>query len=222
MRADAKPQMSWWQRFTSSDTGFDESRWLVLDVETSGLDARKDRLLAIAAVALRVDWSERTLAIDLPDSFELVVRQSDVSSHDNILLHGIGTERQRAGVPAPDALQAFVQYAGQSPLLAFHAAFDETMIGRYAHTHLGQVLPNPWADIEALCAVTHEEVRARALDDWLAHFGIACRHRHQAASDALAEAELLLRIWPAVARHCHDWASVRALAAQSRWIRRRG
>ena len=32
------------------------SRWVMLDVETSGLDMRHDRLLAIAAIAVRVDW----------------------------------------------------------------------------------------------------------------------------------------------------------------------
>jgi DNA polymerase-3 subunit epsilon len=34
----------------------DERRWVVLDVETSGLDPRRDQLLAIAAIALQVDW----------------------------------------------------------------------------------------------------------------------------------------------------------------------
>ena len=32
----------------------DDSRWVVLDVESSGLDPRRDRLLAVAAVAVRV------------------------------------------------------------------------------------------------------------------------------------------------------------------------
>ena len=34
--------------------------------------------------------------------------------------------------------------------------------------HLGHGLPNPWVDVDHLCAVTHEQVRARALDDWMA------------------------------------------------------
>jgi DNA polymerase III epsilon subunit-like protein len=32
----------------------DPARWVVLDVETTGLDVRHDRLLAIAAIALQV------------------------------------------------------------------------------------------------------------------------------------------------------------------------
>jgi DNA polymerase III subunit epsilon len=37
----------------------DAGRWLVLDVESSGLDASSDRLLALAAVALRTTAGAR-------------------------------------------------------------------------------------------------------------------------------------------------------------------
>ena len=200
----------------------DETRWVMLDVETSGLDIRRDRLLAIAAIALRVDWTARTLDVDLGDSFEVVVRQEEASTKDNILLHGIGAQQQRDGLDPVLALRAFADYAGAAPLLAFHAAFDQAMIGRYAREHLGADLPNPWLDIDHLCAVTFEKVRARALDDWMAHFGITCAVRHQATADTLAECELLQRIWPKVAAQCTSWRDVQRLAAQHRWLARAG
>ena len=196
------------------------SRWVMLDVETSGLDMRHDRLLAIAAIALRVDWQRRTLSVALGDSFEVVVQQDEASSKDNILLHGIGAQMQRNGMPAAQALQAFENYVQDSPLLAFHAAFDRSMINRHARQHLGHGLPNPWVDVDHLCAVTHEQVRARALDDWLDHFGIRCAVRHQAAADTLVECDLLQRIWPRVAAQCSSWADVQRLAAQHRWLAR--
>jgi len=198
-----------------------EDRWIVLDVETSGLNPYRDRLLAIAAIALQVDWASRRLRVNLGDSFEVVLRQQEVSAaKDNILLHGIGVQRQREGVEPARALHAFVDFVGPSPLLAFHAAFDQAMIDRYAKLHLGQTLPHPWVDIEHLCAVTHERVRARSLDEWMAHFGIVCPVRHQAAADTLAECELLLRIWPRMAAQCGCWRDVRRLARQQRWIAR--
>lgn len=198
-----------------------EDRWVMLDVETSGLEPHRDRLLAVAAIALRVDWARKRLSVDLGDSFEVVLRQQEVTAaKDNILLHGIGVQRQREGVEPERALQAFVNYVGQSPLLAFHAAFDEAMISRHARRYLGQGLHHPWVDLEHLCAVTHEQVRARSLDEWMGHFGIACAVRHQAAADTLAECELLLRIWPRVAAQCGCWRDVQRLAQQQRWIAR--
>lgn len=199
----------------------DEDRWVMLDVETSGLNPRRDRLLAIAAIALRVDWARKRLSVDLGDSFEVVLRQEEVTAaKDNILLHGIGVQRQREGVAPEAALQAFADYVGRSPLLAFHAAFDQAMITRHARLHLAQVPPNPWVDIEYLCAVTHENVKARSLDEWMRHFGIACAVRHQAAADTLAECELLLRVWPRVAAQCSGWADIERMARQQRWIPR--
>jgi DNA polymerase III subunit epsilon len=192
----------------------DPDRWVVLDVESSGLDPRRDRLLAIAAVALQVRWAERRLSIDLGDSFEVVLRQGEPSARDNILLHGIGVQRQKEGVPPAEALAAFAVFAGDSPLLAFHAAFDRVLIARH------MALPNRWLDIEHLCGVTHPQVRARSLDEWMSHFGVRCAARHRAAADVLAESEVLLRVWPKVAAECTRWREVERLAARHRWIGR--
>ena len=54
----------------TTQRGDGTERWLVLDVESSGLDASRDRLLALAAVAVRLD--ARHAWIDLADSFEVV------------------------------------------------------------------------------------------------------------------------------------------------------
>jgi DNA polymerase-3 subunit epsilon len=211
----------WFQKRLGRLHAVDEARWVVLDVETTGLDPQRDQLLAIAAIAVQVDWPRQRIAIAPGDSFEVVLRQSEaVSAKDNILLHGIGLQRQREGMPMPEGLRAFADFVGSSPLLAFHAPFDQAMIGRFVLEHLGTGLPNRWVDIEQLCAVTHEKVRARALDEWLRHFGISCANRHQAAADTLAECELLLRIWPQMAGQCERWRDVEKLAAQQRWIAR--
>lgn len=196
----------------------DEERWVIVDVETGGLDPARDRLLAIAAVALRLDWPRRQIEIALGDSFEVVLRQEQPSSRENILLHGIGAGRQAGGVSPAAALAGFAAFAGRSPLLAFHAAFDRAVLRRQARASRLPQLPNPWLDIEPLCGVTHPEVGARSLDEWLDHFGIACAARHQAAADVLAAGELLLRIWPRAAAECRGWRDVRRLAGRRRWI----
>jgi len=212
--------MSWWQRLrgAAAPAHAESSRWVVVDVETSGLDMRHDRLLAIAAVALRVE-GDATPQVALGDSFEAVLRHDAATDKHNILLHGIGVGEQRAGLPAAQALSAFAQWLGDAPLIAFHAAFDQTMIERASHGALGRGLANPWLDLEPVAAVLHPEVGGRALDDWLQHFGIECAVRHQAAADTLATAELLLRLWPAARKQrCTSQAGLRQLAEQRRWL----
>jgi DNA polymerase-3 subunit epsilon len=209
--------LPWWP----ARTAVDEGRWVVVDVETSGLDPARDRLLAIAAIAVRVDWAARRIAIDPGDSFEVVLRQEQVSDKANILLHGIGAQRQVQGMAPSEAMAAFRAFIGRSPLLAFHAAFDQQLVQRYFEREAQGPPANPWLDIEQLCAVTHEGLRCRALDDWLTHFGITCAVRHQAAADTFAECELLLRIWPRVAAECRSWRDVEKMAARHRWVARR-
>lgn len=212
--------MSWrdlWRRRAPVD----ERRWIVLDVEASGLDAARDRLLAIAAIALRIGG--RAPRIDLGDSFEVVLRHEGAAvDKANILLHGIGVGAQREGVDARAALEAFAAWVGSAPLIAFHAAFDATLIRRAMRSQIGRALPNPWLDLEPLAAVLQPEVRARSFDEWMTALGVHCAQRHQAAADTLATAELLLRLWPAVCEHHagHSFAALQRLAAQRRWLRR--
>jgi DNA polymerase-3 subunit epsilon len=195
-------------------------RWVVLDVETTGLDLLEDELLAIAAVGVHLGGDRAAPHIVLHDSFEAVLqRESVVTDKDNILLHGIGVGAQRTGRPPREVLEAFERWAGDAPLLAFHAAFDQTMIGRAMTQHLSRTLANRWLDLAPVASALHPGVGAHALDDWLEHFHIECAVRHQAAADTLATAELLLRLWPAArANRCASFAGLRELTRQQRWL----
>jgi len=198
-------------------------RWVVVDVESSGLDAARDRLLAIAAVAIHFDEDFLKPRIELGDSLEVFLRQPEASTLEvdrtNILIHGIGVGAQRAGLDPQAAASAWAHYAGDSPLLAYHSDFDETMIGRTTQVLLGRRLPNPWLDLERLAAVVHQDPRHRPLDHWLGHHGIDCLLRHQAAADTLASAELLLSLWPAVRQRVDGrFASVLDLSDAHRFL----
>lgn len=196
-------------------------RWVVLDVESSGLNPRQDRLLAIAAVALQVKGPRAW--IDLGDSFEVVLQQAPHAQRPdraNILLHGIGVGAQRAGMPGAQALRAFRDYAAGAPLIAFHAAFDRAMIERALQAEALPPLQNPWLDLEPLAAVLQPQVKARSLDEWMQALEIRCAVRHQAAADTLATAELLSKLWPRLLAELPqpDFRAVQALAAHRRWL----
>jgi len=195
-------------------------RWIVLDVETSGLNPHSDRLLAIAAVALDVSPDFERIAIVIGDSYEAVLKQDLPSSKDNILIHRIGAQAQADGRSPIEVLEEFRSWLGDCPLLAFHSAFDEAMLSRaYALAGL-KLLQNEWLDIEPLAKITGVNPSLRALDDWLGYFGIECAVRHQAAADTFATAELLMRLWPYLKREASSWASLRSIARQASWIPR--
>lgn len=181
-----------WRALPAADmlTPIDASRYVVVDVESSGLNIRKDRLIAIGAVAVANG------RIRLGDSLEIVLQQARVSEKDNILIHGIGGTAQQEGVPPADALLDFLDYLGKDPLVAFHAAFDEAMIRRAIATFLGFPFAHNWSDLAYVAPALYPELaqRHRSLDHWMGHFGIGNYARHSALADALATAELLLAL----------------------------
>jgi DNA polymerase-3 subunit epsilon len=195
-------------------------RWLVLDVESSGLDASSARLLALAALAVRHDGQR--VWIDLADSFEALLQQpaeAGPPDKSNILVHGIGVGAQGRGLGPAAALSRFEAFVGASPLLAFHVDFDRRLIDRATQAVLGRKLNNPWLDIADIAAVLRPGPRARTLDDWLGACAIDCAQRHQAAADTLATAELLLHLWPAArAEGVANFRGLARLAARRRWL----
>lgn len=195
----------------------DAQRLVVVDVETSGLDARKDRLLAIGAIGVRGG------AISLQDGFEAILRQEEPSDHENILVHGIDETTQRAGAEPADALARFLAYSGKSPLVAFHADFDRIVIDRAARSALGMRLANIWLDLAILApAVIPEHAgSARTLDDWMRVFGLENHARHNALADALATAQLLLIVLARASRSgARRLADLIAASTVHRWLAR--
>ncbi len=195
------------------NTGFDASRYVVVDVETSGLNINKDRLIAIGAIAV----VNGKLAVG--DSLEIVLQQRHVSDKQNILIHGIGGTAQAQGVPPIEALLCFLEFVGRDPLIAFHVAFDQAMIGRAIREYLGFKLQHPWADLAYVAPALYPELarRCRSLDHWMTHFGIGNYARHSALADAVATAEVLLALKPKLeARNATSFHGLRDMERERR------
>lgn len=192
-------------------------RFVVVDVETTGLNLFSDRLIAIGAVTMTNGL------LELGQGFEVVLQQNTPSSVENILIHGIGGTEQITGKDPADALLQFLNYASNSPLVAYHSEFDRTMIARATKTFLGMAIDNPWIDLALIAPALYPEMAAsrRALDDWTAAFNIDNPNRHNAVADALATAQLLL---PMLARaHANGASRLRDLLQMEkdqRWLAR--
>ena len=192
-----------------------ETRYVVVDVETSGLNLLEDKLISIGAVAV-VNGK-----ISLGDSFYVVLQQRAASEKGNILLHGIGTAEQLEGEPPAEALLAFLDFLGKSPLIAFHVTFDETMIRRALREYLGFSFKHPWLDLAYVMPGLNPPLarKYRALDDWIGHFNIRIDVRHNALADALATAQLFqVAIAQAGKKGVTDFAGLRDVEKAQRWV----
>ena len=176
-----------WRNAPKADLALSHGRqrYVVVDTETTGVDLRRDRLIAIGAVGV---GSGR---IDFSDCFQTVLRQDKPSAETNILIHRIGGQTQLAGADPKEAMLEFLKYLGKSPLVAFRAEFDEAMLGHGMRAILGLPFRHPWIDLAFLLPALFPGTECAALDEWLSHFGLAGAERHDALADALATAQLL-------------------------------
>lgn len=166
----------------------DETRFAVVDVETSGLDPFKARLISIGA--LNVQGSR----ILLGQGFHAILRQPEPSADENILVHGIEGGKQLAGSDPATALIEFLKFCGKAPLVGFVAAFDQAVIERATRQVLGIRLANRWLDLAKLLPTLDAEpaLKNGSLDAWMNRFQIESHARHDAMADALATAQLFL------------------------------
>jgi DNA polymerase-3 subunit epsilon len=164
-------------------------RWVVVDVESGGLDTLRDALVSVGALGV-TDGD-----VDLADSFEVVLRQQAPTTARNIEIHGIaGTEQLEGDEPA-GALAGFLEFIGKDPLVAFHAPFDAAMLRRAIERQLQIPFRRPWLDLaHAAPLVWPKRARLPGLDEWLEALSIPVAFRHRAIIDCLATAQLLAMV----------------------------
>ncbi|MGA0033846.1 MAG: PolC-type DNA polymerase III [Burkholderiales bacterium] len=191
-------------------------RFVVADVETTGLDPHADRLISIGAVDVIGG------KIRLDSAFETVFRQPSASSGANILIHGIDGTTQLAGQEPATATLQFIGHVRRSPLAGFHAGFDRVMIDRAARVAIGEAPSNIWLDLARLAPALFPGTGSmldHSLDDWLEKFGIANHARHNALADALATAQLLqIVLAQAMAQGAATLADLMRIEQEQRWL----
>lgn len=165
-----------------------QQRWVVMDLETSGLNMSRDEVLSIGAVVIEDG------AIDLGLQFERTLLRPDHKLSPSVLIHGLGPSAIAAGSEPVEALLDFMAFVGDSPMLAFHAPFDQHMLGRALKESLGYKLQHPFFDVADIAPLLCPQacLRQAGLDDWTGFFGLHAEERHHASADALVTAELAL------------------------------
>jgi DNA polymerase-3 subunit epsilon len=177
-----------------------QQRWVVLDLETSGLNMNRDEVLSIGAVVIEDG------AIVLSQQFERTLLRADHKLSPSVLIHGLGPSAIAAGSEPVEALLDFMTFVGDSPILAFHAPFDQHMLGRALKESLGYRLQHPFLDVAEIAPLLCPQacLRQAGLDDWTGFFGLQAEERHNASADALVTAELALILFSHARREGMD------------------
>ena len=171
----------------------EETRFVVLDTETTGFDYENDRILCIGALVLQNN------KISVQDSFEVYIQQ-DHYDKSTAQIHGILKDFVLKRPNELEALQQFLAYLGDSIIIAHHTVFDVTMINKALERNDLPALTNKTLDTAHLYKKTlikshlFERKDHYTLDDLADKFDISKKDRHTALGDAYITAIAFLKI----------------------------
>lgn len=171
----------------------EETRFVVLDTETTGFDYENDRILCIGALVLQNG------IIAIQDSFEVYIEQ-DHYDKATAQIHGILKAFVIQRPTELEALQQFLAFLGDSIIIAHHTIFDVTMINKALERNGLPELTNKHLDTAILYKKTlikshlFERKDHYTLDDLADKFDISKKDRHTALGDAYITAIAFLKI----------------------------
>lgn len=170
----------------------EETRFVVLDTETTGFDYENDRILCIGALVLQ----NGTIAIQ--NSFEVYLQQ-DHYDKSTAQIHGILRDFVLKRPTELEALEQFLAFLGDSIIIAHHTIFDVTMINKALERNNLPQLTNKTLDTAYLYKKTlikshlFERKDHYTLDDLADKFDISKKDRHTALGDAYITAIAFLK-----------------------------
>lgn len=171
----------------------DTVRFVVLDTETTGFDYTTDRILCIGAIVLQNN------TIPINGSFEVFIQQEHYDQ-STAKIHGILKEFVIDRPTELEALQQFLEFLGDSIIIAHHTIFDITMINRALERNGLPELKNRTLDTAVLYKKTLlvsnllERKENYSLDELADKFDISKKDRHTAMGDAYITAIAFLKI----------------------------
>lgn len=162
-----------------------EQVFSVLDLETTGLYAKVDRIIEVAIV--KIDYTGEVLS----EYTTLVNPQRDVSAYH---IHGLSARDVIHAPKFEDIAGKILEILKGSMLVAHNANFDVRFLDS-EYRRLGYYLPDiPYICTMLLAGHIHQYLPSRKLTALCQYFGIGIERAHSALDDAVATSQLLVKL----------------------------
>lgn len=178
--------------FPSPRRDYREIEYLAVDLETTGLNPRKDQILSIGSVLVRGDQ------IDLGSARHRLLRCRGAIPAASAVIHQITDDQAADGIELEDALPELLHALRGRVLIAHHAKVERRFLDAACRRQYGHGLLMRTVDTQALARRTLErrqqpfkpgDLRLHALCE---RYNLPRHGAHNAFYDALAAAELFL------------------------------
>lgn len=176
--------------FPSPDTPWQDVDYLALDLETTGLEPRRDAIVSFGSVALHGPH------IDLSSAAHRVVRLEQPLTARSVVIHGITHDTVAQGEPLNGILADTLRALAGKVLLAHHARVETGFLAAACARLFGGRFIVPVVDTQRLARQwlerrdRHYTVQELRLFNLRKRYNLPNYQAHNALSDALAAAEL--------------------------------
>lgn len=161
--------------------GQDFGTVVVVDVETTGLSTNDDSIIEIGAIKLENG--------SVVDSFSTFVNPQRKLSEFIVGLTGITDEMVATAPLIAEAVKLFIEFAGDSVLVAHNANFDIGFIKKAAKDN-DIVFEPSYIDTVMLSKYVYPDAKRRALPKLCEEIGIEVEKSHRAVDDAITCSKL--------------------------------
>lgn len=168
-------------------------RFVALDLETTGLDPRRDAIVSLAAIPFQ-DGRPAAGYVTLVDPERPIPPASTA-------IHGL-TDGLVRGAPRLDqVLPALEPVVGDALLVGHQVGFDLAVLARARRARGLPRRRHRVADTGSLARVLHPEWRDFSLERIAAHLDVEVTARHTAEGDALTAGRIFLALIPELQAH---------------------
>ncbi len=177
------------QRFLCQGEGWGLANWQLftaLDVETTGLSPRDNRVTEIALVRM---WGSHIV-----DQWSSLVNPGCVIPPYITRLTGISDAMVADAPSFCELIDTICSFIGESTLLAHNAPFDRGFVNAELRRGGYKPLANRWLDTVVLARKYLPQLPNRKLATVAQHFGISTSDHHRAMADALMVAGIFAKM----------------------------
>ena len=163
-----------------------DDEYVVFDIETTGLNKEKCKIIEIGAVKIRNR--------EIVDRYSTFIDPGEKLSDEIVDLTNITDDMLEGQRPIETVLPEFLDFVGDDVLVAHNASFDTGFV-RIKAEELGiEYRKNTILDTLELSRTLLKELKKHKLDVVAKHLGVSLEGHHRAVNDAETTAEIFLKL----------------------------
>ena len=150
---------------------------IVLDVETTGLDYTKEKMIEFAAVKLENGR--------ITEQFETLINPEQHIRKSSIAVHGITEDDVKDAPREAEIMPKILDFIKDYPIVAHNAVFDYSFINEAAVRTEKKPITNIRIDTQMMFKEIYPDLESCGLESLMNKFNVKFSTRHRAMADAM-------------------------------------